>query len=143
VDDLPIDARTTIPGRELHLAFARAGGPGGQNVNKVASKVELRWSPASSAALSDEQKQRIVRRLGHRLTKDGELIVTSARSRDQARNRDDARAKLARIVSRALEEVRPRKPTRPSAAARRRRLREKRQRSVRKQGRRPPADDPS
>jgi ribosome-associated protein len=128
VRDLVVDARVTIPGSELRIAFARAGGPGGQNVNKVATKVELRWRPADTAALSDADRALVVRRLAPRLTGAGELIITSTLTRDQARNRQDALDKLAATVRAALHRPRRRKPTRPSRAAKERRVQGKKQR---------------
>ena len=124
MQDLVVTPRVTIPGGELALAFARSGGPGGQNVNKVSSKVELRWNPTTSAALTDDDRAWLVHRLRSRLTSDGTLIVTSTATRDQAKNRDDATSKLALIVRAALDRPRPRRATRPSRAAKRRRKRD-------------------
>ena len=121
-----VTPRVVIPGGELAIAFARSGGPGGQNVNKVASKVELRWNPTTSAALTDDDRAWLVDRLRSRLTGDGTLIVTSTATRDQLKNRDDATAKLALIVRTALDRPRPRRATRPSRAAKRRRVADKR-----------------
>jgi ribosome-associated protein len=135
VDDVRVNARVVIPGREIHTAFARSRGPGGQNVNKVESKVELRWRPADSAALSGADRAWLLARLARRLTAGGELIVTSERLRDQVRNRADAAAKLARIVADALRRPKPRRPTRPGKAAERRRLDAKRRHSQRKRQR--------
>ena len=126
MQDLVVTPRVIIPGGELAIAFARSGGPGGQNVNKVASKVELRWNPTTSAALTDEERAWLVHRLKPRLTGDGTLIVTSTATRDQGRNRDDATSKLALIVRAALDRPTPRRATRPSRAAKRRRLADKR-----------------
>ena len=122
MQDIVVTPRVTIPAGELALAFARAGGPGGQNVNKVSSKVELRWNPTTSAALTDDDRTWLVHRLRSRLTSDGTLIVTSTATRDQAKNRDDATSKLALIVRAALDRPRPRRATRPSRAAKRRRV---------------------
>lgn len=118
--------RVIIPGGELAIAFSRSGGPGGQNVNKVASKVELRWNPATTAALGDDDRAWLVHRLARRLTGDGTLIVTSTATRDQIKNRDDATQKLAAIVRAALARPAPRRATRPSRAAKRRRVADKR-----------------
>jgi len=126
MQDLVVTPRVTIPGGELAIAFARSGGPGGQNVNKVASKVELRWNPTTSAALTDEERAWLVHRLKSRLTSDGTLIVTSTATRDQGKNRDDATSKLALIVRAALDRPRPRRATKPSRGAKRRRLADKR-----------------
>ena len=121
-----VTPRVTIPGDELAIAFSRSGGPGGQNVNKVASKVELRWNPATSAALTDDERAWLIERLGRRLTSDGTLIVTSTATRDQQKNRDDATSKLALIVRAALDRPKPRKPTKVSRGAKRRRVADKR-----------------
>ncbi len=129
MEDLPVTESLTIPGRELRVSFARSGGPGGQNVNKVETKVELRWRPGESSVLSDEDRARLLDRLARRLTGDGDLIVSSSRTRDQARNREDARRRLAAVVAKALERPKKRRPTRPTREARRRRLEEKRRRA--------------
>ena len=126
MQDIVVTPRVIIPGGELAIAFARSGGPGGQNVNKVASKVELRWNPTTSAALGDDDRAWLVHRLRSRLTADGTLIVTSTATRDQLKNRDDATSKLALIVRAALDRPKPRKATRPSRSAKRRRLADKR-----------------
>jgi ribosome-associated protein len=126
VDDIVVTPRVIIPGDELAIAFARSGGPGGQNVNKVASKVELRWNPTTSAALGDDDRAWLIHRLRSRLTSDGTLIVTSTATRDQLKNRDDATSKLALIVRAALDRPKPRKATKPSRSAKRRRLADKR-----------------
>ena len=134
--DIAVGPGVTIPAGELSLAFARSGGPGGQNVNKVASKVELRWNVATSMALGDVDRAWLLGKLASRLTHDGTLIVTSTATRDQLKNRDDALAKLALIVRSALVRPKPRRPTRPTRASKRRRLDDKRHRSEIKRGRR-------
>ena len=126
MQDIVVTPRVIIPGDELAIAFARSGGPGGQNVNKVASKVELRWNPTTSAALGDDDRAWLVQRLRSRLTVDGTLIVTSTATRDQLKNRDDATSKLALIVRTALDRPKPRKATKPSRGAKRRRVADKR-----------------
>ena len=124
--DVVVTPRLTIPAGELSLAFARSGGPGGQNVNKVSSKVGLRWNPTTSAALTLDDRTWLLSRLANRLTTDGTLIVTSTATRDQLKNRDDATSKLALIVRAALDRPKPRKATQPSRGAKRRRLADKR-----------------
>jgi ribosome-associated protein len=138
VDDLAINESLVIPARELRVAFARSGGPGGQNVNKVETKAELRWTPGESAAFSEADRAWLLRRLASRLTAQGELLVTSTRTRDQSRNRDDAREKMAEIVRQALQRPKRRKKTRPGKRAIEGRLQEKRRRSDAKQKRQSP-----
>ena len=134
--DLVITPRLTIPAGELDISFARSGGPGGQNVNKVSSKVDLRWNPTTSLALTNDDRVLLLERLGKRLTNEGELIVTSTLTRDQIKNRDDAESKLVLIVRSALERQKPRKPTRPSKGAKRRRVADKRHKAEIKRNRR-------
>ena len=134
--DIVVSPRLTIPAGELALAFARSGGPGGQNVNKVSSKVELRWNPTTSAALSPDDRSWLLSRLGNRLTTDGTLIVTSTATRDQIKNRDDAMSKLTLIVRSALERPKTRRPTKPSRSSKRRRVEDKRHRAQIKRDRR-------
>lgn len=136
MDDLRVNDHVTIPADELAVAFSRSGGPGGQNVNKVSSKVELRWRPAATRALSALDRDLVVAKLAGRLTTDGDLIVVSTLTRDQLQNRADALTKLAAIVRGALHRPKPRKKTRPSRGAKERRLRAKRARSEIKRGRR-------
>lgn len=126
MQDIVVTPRLTIPGSELSIQFARAGGPGGQNVNKVSSKVDLRWNPATSGALGEDDRTWLLQRLRSRLTADGTLIVTSTRTRDQIQNRDDAVSKLALIVRAALDRPKPRRETKPSRASKRRRVADKR-----------------
>ncbi len=136
MEDLIVKPGLAIPAEELRIGFARSGGPGGQNVNKVASKVELRWAPAASSALSEQERERLLHRLAGRLTADGELVVTSSRTRDQSRNREDARSKLAALIRSALAPPRPRRKTAPPREAVERRLREKKARAALKRSRR-------
>jgi ribosome-associated protein len=137
--DISVTDRITIPATELSWQFARSGGPGGQNVNKVESKVELRWTPQGSRALGglDEATRTwLLSRLAGRLTGDGELIVTSTLTRDQIRNREDASEKLAGLIRAALVRPKKRKPTRPSKGAKERRISAKKRRGEIKKGRR-------
>ncbi|HUO86274.1 MAG TPA: alternative ribosome rescue aminoacyl-tRNA hydrolase ArfB, partial [Thermoanaerobaculia bacterium] len=110
-------------------------GPGGQNVNKVETRVTVRWDLGATAALSDEQKERLRQRLPNRITRAGVLHVTSQRHRTQAANRDAAVERLAELVAGALAEEAERKPTRVPRRAKRRRLEAKRKRAEIKRGR--------
>jgi ribosome-associated protein len=111
------------PEGELDWSFVRSSGAGGQNVNKVASKAVLRWNVAHSRWLAPALRARVVARLGARLTSGGEIILTSQRHRDQARNVEDCRAKLRVLLAAATAPPPPpRRPTRPSRGAQERRL---------------------
>ncbi len=134
--DLVITPRLTIPAGELSISFARSGGSGGQNVNKVSSKVDLRWNVETSAVLHPDDKTWLLQQLRSKLTGDGTLIVTSTLTRDQLKNRDDAESKLTLIVRTALDRPRPRKPTRVSKGAKRRRVADKRHKAEIKKNRR-------
>ncbi len=138
---LEITPTIRIPEAEFRWSFVRAGGPGGQNVNKVASKAVLRWNVAASPSLPDPVRQRLTSRCAGRITGEGDLVVTSQRFRDQERNRRDCLAKLYGMVLQAATPPRPRRPTRPTRGSRENRLREKRHRSARKQIRRRPGEE--
>jgi len=138
--DIVVTHRVTIPASELSFAFARSGGPGGQNVNKVSSKAELRWNPVQSTALGADDRAWLLERLGRRLTNDGTLIVTSTLTRDQVQNRDDAISKLALIVRAALDRPKHRRATKPTRASKRRRVADKRHRADIKRNRQTSGD---
>jgi ribosome-associated protein len=125
----------TIPRHELTFTFARAGGPGGQNVNKVSSKVLLRWNPATSSSLPDAVKARLLEMVRSRLTNEGDLLITSQRYRDQPRNIEDCVEKLRQILEQAARPPKKRKKTKPTRASRERNLETKRRRAKVKAGR--------
>lgn len=125
-----------IPSDELKLRASRSGGPGGQHVNATSSRVELRWDVRTSPALTATQRARLLERLANRLTNEGVLVLHASEHRSQHRNREAVLARLAIIVGEALEVPPERQPTRPTRAARRRRLEGKRIRSITKQLRR-------
>ena len=132
---LAINEKISIPLREFEFSYSRSPGPGGQNVNKVNTKVTLRWNVEKSQSLSDEQKQRIAKRYARRINKQGELLITSHRFRDQGRNVADALSKLQELIASALVRKKVRKKTKPSRASKRRRLDSKRKKSEKKQSR--------
>lgn len=136
MEPLRVTSRLTLPPEELRVSFARSGGPGGQNVNKVASKAVLRFSVRKSHSLSDGQRHLLLRRLGGRLTTEGELVIHASRHREQARNVEDARERLAETLRGALVEPKKRKNTRPTRGSQRRRLESKRRRGQVKADRR-------
>ncbi|MDH5673361.1 MAG: alternative ribosome rescue aminoacyl-tRNA hydrolase ArfB [Myxococcales bacterium] len=136
MDDLRVGPQLTIPGDELRVAFARSGGPGGQKVNRSETKVELRWNLRDSRAPNEADHRWLMKRLGARLSADGDLIVTSERTRNQAQNRADALEKLADLVREALVRPKRRRPTRPGRGAIERRISDKKHRSRLKEGRR-------
>jgi ribosome-associated protein len=124
----------TIAADELRERFSRSSGPGGQSVNTADSRVELSWDLAASPALTDVQRDRLVERLGHRLV-DGVLTIAASEQRSQMQNRQAARARLSALIEDALMPVTPRRATRPSRAAKQRRLDSKKQRGQLKSGR--------
>lgn len=138
---LKIDEKISIPLDEFHWDFSRSGGPGGQNVNKVNSKVLLRWSPGSSPSLPAPVRERLLRLVANRLTVEGELLITSQATRDQGRNLDDCLNKLRALVLAAAHPPKARRPTRPTFGSKIRRAEDKARRAEVKRGRRKPDHD--
>ena len=120
---------------ELTYTAARGSGPGGQHVNKANTKVELRWSLASSTGFGESEKGRLSAKLATRLTQDGELVLTDHSTRSQARNREEVTKRFYAILEGALRREKPRRKTKPTLASKRRRLQGKRRRSDVKAGR--------
>ena len=137
-----IEDGPAIPEEELTFTTGPSSGPGGQNVNKVETRVTVAFDVANSPTLTEEQRQRIAERLGSRLTRRGVLRVTSQRHRSQAANRKAAVERFAELLADALSEDPERRPTRVPKAARRRRLEAKRRQSrVKRERRSPPIED--
>lgn len=120
---------------EIHESFIRASGPGGQNVHKVSSAVQLRFDVRHSPSLPDDVRTRLEKLAGSRLTGEGVLVITAQRFRTQERNREDALARLLDLIRQATERPKPRRPTRPTLASKKRRLEAKGRRSEIKKGR--------
>jgi ribosome-associated protein len=125
-----------VPDSELEIRATRAGGPGGQHVNKVSTRIEVFWDVAGSPSLSPDLRNRLLTRLASRIDSRGRMRVVAADSRSQARNKDAAVERLRALVADALRPRKVRKPTKPTAAARERRLSEKKRRQERKRDRR-------
>ena len=132
---IPVTDSISLDERELEERFILSSGPGGQNVNKVASAVQLRFDVAGSPSLPDEVKQRLLRLAGKRASKNGVLVLTARGERSQERNREDALARLIALIRRAAEIPKPRRATRPTRASVRRRLEAKSLRSRTKRAR--------
>ena len=134
-EPIVVTSGVVVPAAALSLHTSRSSGPGGQNVNKVASKVELRVDLDRVEGLAEEARARLRSLAEGRLDSEGRLLVVSQRTRDQHRNLEDAREKVRALVHRALIRPRPRRPTRVTAAAKARRLDEKKRRSTHKRRR--------
>ena len=138
---LRISRTIAIDEAELEERFIQASGPGGQNVNKVATAVQIRFDVAHSPSLPEEVRRRLTALCGRRLTQDGVLVLTARRHRTQDRNRADARERLAELIRKAAIPERPRRPTKPTKASKQRRLAAKAARGTLKRSRTRPADD--
>ena len=138
---LVVDHRIQVPLRELRFSFSRSSGAGGQNVNKVNTKATLRWAVRSTPSLPGDVCERFCQRYARRINTEGELVLPSQRFRDQGRNVADCLEKLRAMLQAVAEAPRSRRASRPTRAARERRLTEKRIASSRKQLRRRPAHD--
>jgi len=132
---LEITPRLSIPDSELVERFVRSSGPGGQNVNKVATAVELRFDIASSPSLPEPLRERLLARRDRRITDEGVLVISAQRFRTQERNREDARERLAAFIAAGLDVAAPRIATRPTRASKERRLSGKRERGTIKRDR--------
>ncbi|HYT77133.1 MAG TPA: alternative ribosome rescue aminoacyl-tRNA hydrolase ArfB [Vicinamibacterales bacterium] len=132
---LQITPALSIDDSELEERFVRASGPGGQHVNKVSTAVQLRFDAAQSHALSDDVRTRLYALAGNRVTDEGVLVIDARAHRTQVQNREDARARLADLIRRALVRPKRRRKTRPGVAAKQRRLESKKRRSETKRGR--------
>jgi ribosome-associated protein len=133
-----ITRQIEIPRSELRFSFVRSSGPGGQNVNKVASKAVLRWGVARSAALPDDVRQRFLGRFPRRINDRGEFVIASQRYRDQARNVEDCITKLREMLLSVATVPKARKKSKVPKAAREARLQQKRLSAAKKQRRKPP-----
>jgi ribosome-associated protein len=123
-----VNTRIELDEREIQEDFVRASGPGGQNVNKVSTAVQLRFDVARSPSLPGPVRERLIKLAGRRLTQDGVLIIEAERYRSQRRNRDDALERLLALIREACEVDKPRRPTRPTLASKKRRLDSKQRR---------------
>lgn len=134
-DALRVNGRIGIPRDELDVRATRSGGPGGQHVNTSSTRIELRWNPGASRVLSEDEKARVAERLATRLDGVGWLRIIGSEHRSQLRNREAAEERLVDLVRRALVIPKTRKATKPSRAARARRMDEKRRQGERKRNR--------
>ena len=139
-DDVAVTDAVRIPRTELKMRATRASGPGGQGVNTTSSRVELLWNPSTSRALADEERERVLERLGRLRDASGSLRIVCDVTRSQARNRTLATERLAALLRTALHVPKKRKPTRPSKRAKQARLDDKKRRARIKENRRKDAD---
>lgn len=138
---LEVNSRIRIPLREFDFSFTASGGPGGQNVNKVATKVTLRWDVTTSPALPDDVRQRFCAKFHRRINADGQLVLHSQRFRNQGRNVADCLSRLRELLLEVATPPRRRKPTKPTRGSQERRLRQKKHTAQKKQRRQRPGLD--
>jgi ribosome-associated protein len=141
--DLHVTTNLVIPEREIDFSASRSGGPGGQHVNKTSTRVTLAFDVEGSESLTREQKNKLWARLGNRMTGDGVLKVSSGETRSQFSNREIARKRLAEMIGKALVPPKRRKKTKPSRAAKERRIQRKKKRGMKKKLRQSPSMDDS
>ncbi len=141
MEDLFVNNRLTIPESQLQTSFSRSSGPGGQNVNKVNSRVTLRWQVSEQPLLPPGWKNRLCAQLSNRINREGELVIHSDRYRDQPRNLGDCRARLVEMLLTCATPPTIRKKTAPSKASQRRRVDDKRKLAQKKDSRRDPSAD--
>ncbi len=125
---LEINSNITIKSSELHFDFVRSSGPGGQNVNKVASAVQLRYDIRNSTSIPEEIKPKLMKLAGKRVTSDGILVIDARTSRSQSQNREEALERLRSLILKALHKPKPRRKTKPTRASIEKRLRNKKAR---------------
>ena len=142
MEPLPITDSISIPGWEMWFTVSRAGGAGGQHINKTSTRVSLHWTLSRTTAFSEDERARLIRRLAHRLDQEGVLVLNVEDTRSQHRNKEAARERLAALLVEAIKRPRKRRPTRPSMGAKRRRADAKtRKGNVKRLRQRPREDD--